>query len=140
MSIKQHLKKYGYQVVVPTSRLVRHWWIRCLKEVFGYPSIRFLVPVTVDIRKQPDEWAACHWFNNMLHVTHHDEPISRYGLLTIICHEIAHAILVYEQRNGKAVHCEAFMAYAELVQRKTGLPFQDRYSNDHIAALREKLK
>jgi len=143
-TIKQHLEAHGFEVVTPTPGLIKHWWRRCLKEVFGYPLLPMLVPATVEIRKQTDEWAACHWperwTNSRLHLTHHNDPISRNGLLTILLHEIVHAILTYESRHDDTPHGERFMAYAALVECETGLPFQDRYSREHIEGLGRKLK
>jgi hypothetical protein len=143
-SIYKHLYHHGYEVVRPTARLVRHWWLRCLGEVFEYPRIKALVPKTVEIRPQHDEWAACHWPDPLgleLHLTHHDEPISRNGLVTIICHEEVHAILAYEdQDKGRDQHGVTFMRYAEVVERKTGLVFQDRYSREDIERLGRRMR
>lgn len=143
-AIYRHLYHRGYEVVRPTARLVKHWWLRCLAEVFEYPRIKALVPKTVDIRPQPDEWAACHWpdpHGMELHLTHHDEPVSRNGLVTIICHEEVHAILAYEdQDRERDQHGVAFMRYAQIVERKTGLPFQDRYSRADIERLGRRMK
>jgi hypothetical protein len=142
--IYSHLYHRGYEVVRPTARLVKHWWLRCLAEVFEYPPIPALIPKTVEIRPQPTEWAACHWpdpHGQELHLTHHDEPISRNGLITIICHEIVHAIMAYEdQDKGGSDHGVTFMRYAAVVEKKTGLSFQDRFSRADIEALGRKLK
>lgn len=143
LSVADHLAQHGYEVVTPTPRLIRYWWVRCLKEVFGYPAIRPLVPLTIEVRRQPTEWAACQWPDkdefSRLHLTHHNEPISRYGLLTVILHEIVHAILVHEERSDSSLHGERFMAYAELVESETGLPLKARYSYGDILALRQKI-
>lgn len=139
-----YLLKHGYEVVTPTPRLVLHWWKRCLQDVFGYEPIKALVPATIDIRRQPLEWAACHWPDQhtigRFHLTHHDEPISRNGLITVILHEIVHAILAHEERGNLALHSKTFMAYAEIVESKTGLPFRERYSREDILDLGRKIK
>lgn len=139
-TIKQHLEQRGYEVVLPTPALIRYWWVRCLREVFGYTSpSKEMIPVTIDVRPQPHEWAACHWpgkeASSRLHLTHHDEPISRRGLLTVILHEIVHAVLVYEGRGGREAHCSHFMDYAALIEARTGLPLQDSYSREDILAM-----
>lgn len=143
-SIRQHLKRYGFDLVKPTPHTVRYWWMRCLREVFEYPLLPALVPLTVEIRPQANEWAACHWpdpHGTRLHLTFHDQVTSRNGLLTVILHEQVHAIMAHEHTYGPTeTHCERFMSYAEVIKRKTGLPLQDRYSHEDLQALGKKLR
>jgi hypothetical protein len=143
LNLREYLAKRGFEVVQPTAALVGRWWRICLLDVFNYPPIKSLVPATVEIRKQPDEWAACHWpekFSGRLHLTHHNDPISRNGLVTIICHEQAHAILAHEDRSDLETHGERFLYFEKLVEDKTGLPFKGMYSPEEIQALGRKLK
>jgi hypothetical protein len=139
-----HLYHRGYEVVRPSPRLLKRYWMWSMREVFGYPATRALVPKTVEIRKQPDEWAACHWPDHIgldLHLTFDDGPISRNGVVTILCHEQVHAILAYEdQDRGRDQHGVTFMRYAALVEKKTGLVFQDRYSRADIERLGRRMR
>lgn len=144
VNIRQHLERYGFQLVRPTPRLVHYWWRRALTEVFEYPQLRSLIPVTVEIRKQDGEWAACHWPDPegvRLHLTFHNEVTSRNGFLTVLLHEMVHAIMAHEHTYGKTEkHCERFLSYASIIKKKTGLPLQDRYSHEEIQALGRKLR
>lgn len=140
--LKRHLHRHGFEVVQPTPRMVIYWWVRCLDEVFSYPKRPSLVPATVEIRRQPAEWAACIWpaqeSNAPLHLTMHNEPLSRRGLITILLHEQVHAILAFEDRHGGEQHGERFLAYAGLVKERTGLPLRARYSRDDLQAVMRK--
>jgi hypothetical protein len=115
-----------------------------LTEVFGYPKLRSLIPLTVEIRQQTIEWAACHWPDPMgtrLHLTFHGEMTSRYGFLTVLVHEMVHAVMAHEHTYGSTeTHCERFMSYAALIKKKTGLPLKDRYSHDDVVAVGKKLR
>ena len=128
---------------MPTPRLIRYWWNRILREVFGYEPISGLSPATIDVRRQPQEWAACQWpaseAQHRLHLTHHDEPISRYGLLCILVHEVVHAILIHEARDDKVLHGPEFMRYAARVEEVSGLPLLAKYSPSDLAWVAKKV-
>jgi hypothetical protein len=76
-----------------------------------------------------------------LHLTFHDEVTSRYGLLTVLTHEQVHAIMAHEHTYGNTEkHCERFMSYAAIVNKKTGLPLKDRYSHEDLKFLGKRLR
>lgn len=134
--IRAHIERRGTEVVRPTERLVRYWWLRIMREGFGYSRLhRELRPATIDVRRQDAEWACLLWPDPedlQPHLAIFDGEISRRGLLALLAHECIHAILTHESRHPDDQHGASFMDYARLVEEVTGLPLRDTYSPEEL--------
>jgi hypothetical protein len=135
MTVRKAVERRSLDVVLPSEQLVRLWWNR-MRDELGFLGADTLRLRTVEIRHRPDEWASTHWPGSPYggpHLTFHGGPVTFKGFLTILVHELIHAILVYEDRqNEEFQHSTAFMEFRPLVADLFGLPLEDSYGPEDL--------
>lgn len=124
--VREHVRKYGRQIVVPTKAMVLHWFNRLNAEVFegelpapAGVSLRPIAGCMATFQASADYkqwWLAIR-----------GQPMSRYAFLECLVHEMVHASVALLDQDHLSDHGPAFMAYAAKVATLAGLPLKDKF-------------
>lgn len=118
---RQHMRKHGFRIVIPSIPLVRYWWARVSRDLWDGTLPQ---PTTVSIRHDRKAWA---WVK-----TEADRPgefdldIDAYPLtkkrfIEVLSHESVHAHLWVAHGDNRTMHGPAFMAHRHKIKRIYGL-------------------
>jgi SprT-like family len=126
ISVFDHLQRYGKEVIVPTERMVRHWFSRLNDELFDSALNK---PALVSMDTGKDAWMAAFEpaTDDTFTLYFAPNPMSRAAFLEILAHEMVHAAVWFLDGNHYVMHGPAFMAYAGTLAVKAGLPLRDGF-------------
>jgi hypothetical protein len=130
ISVREHLKKYGRQVVSPSRGMLRYWCRRLNVELF---DDTLPMPGRILFAVGKNHMAECalykeargQWSRWDLYFT--QSPMSRAVLLEILAHELVHAAVALLDGDQRVNHGSTFMAYAGLLADRCGLPLRDGF-------------
>lgn len=124
--VREHVRKYGRQIIVPTKAMTLHWFRRLNAEVFDGAIVE---PVSISLRPMAGCMATFqteetyqHWW-----LAIRGQPMSRYAFLECLVHEMVHASVALVDQDHLSDHGPAFMAYASRVATLAGLPLKDKF-------------
>lgn len=115
--IAEHVAARGHEPVVPTLRLLRYWWPRLNKALFG----GCLHPCQMVLVQGEGFWGQCTTLSDGRVRIDMNTSLTwtRSALLGTLAHEMVHQ---YQHQHGLPVtHGEAFKAWADDIKAATGL-------------------
>lgn len=126
MHTREHLAKYGKQVIVPTKAMLKHWFHRLNRDIWDG-----ILPAPDRISLRPGKGnMACferRLDNKGWYLGFTNQPMSRYALLEILAHEMVHCAHWALDGEARGNHGPQFMSYAGLLASKVGLPLRDGF-------------
>ena len=126
ITVPEHVRKYGRQVLVCTKPMVMHWFNRLNAEVFDgalpAPQGVSLRPIAGCMATFQASADYTQWW-----LAIRAQPMSRYAFLECLVHEMVHASVAFLDQDHLSDHGPAFMAYASRVATLAGLPLKDKF-------------
>lgn len=117
--ILEYVRTRGYEPVVPTVRMLRHWWPRINLEVFG--GILMPCQLTYGVSGLKNVMGLCYALDGgraRIHIETSPYWL-RCDLLATLAHEMVHQ---YQHQNGLPMtHGKSFKQWAAPIRRTTGL-------------------
>lgn len=117
--VRDHLKRCGNQEIIPTDRMISHWWSVLNQAVFDGVLPRPVGMVAKRVIQGYGEAFPIHDDNVEIRI-HNEKPMSRNLFIQVLVHEMVHQ---YEQHTlGVMTHGQSFFEWKDHIMDRIGVP------------------